>query len=122
MPSTEIVGTRHAASTETIRTMSVASMTRRTSSVMPEMRRLHVGRLTVHIKRARNLMAMDSNGFSDPFAVVYVHTRKRFRTRIIKKTLDPVWDQVRLSSLLPRARVLSALATTPSPGDVVEDG
>ena len=66
----------------------------RQCSVTPEVRQAQVGVLTVNVKRAHNLVAMDSNGLSDPFAVVTVHGKRRFRTRLEKKTLNPRWDQV----------------------------
>jgi hypothetical protein len=63
----------------------------RNVSVSPEARAAQNGVLRVHIKRAYDLIAKDSNGLSDPFAVVTVHGKRRFRTRMIKHTLDPVW-------------------------------
>ncbi|KAK2187826.1 hypothetical protein NP493_153g05007 [Ridgeia piscesae] len=49
--------------------------------------------LEVHIMQAKNLMAMDSNGYSDPYLVVFVNKERRFTTKIKKKTLNPVWDE-----------------------------
>ena len=74
---------------------SVNSMaTPRMGSVLPDARKLHVGVLTVHIKRAHNLVPMDRNGLSDPFVVLKVNARrKRYRTSIQHETLNPVWDQ-----------------------------
>ena len=51
------------------------------------------GVLVVHIKRARNLVPRDKNGFSDPYAVVVVHGMRRFRTDVKYANLNPVWDQ-----------------------------
>ena len=62
-------------------------------SVLPDVRRTQHGKLKIHVKRARNLVAMDTNGFSDPYAIVKVHSKKSFRTSMIKKTLNPDWDQ-----------------------------
>ena len=62
-------------------------------SVNPDVRLDQMGTLEVLVKRAQNLVAKDSNGLSDPFAVITVHGKKRFRTRIIPKSLNPVWDQ-----------------------------
>jgi len=74
---------------------SVGSMaTPRMGSVLPDQRKLHVGVLTVHVKRARRLVPMDRNGLSDPFVVLKLSARRtRYRTSIKKETLDPVWDQ-----------------------------
>ncbi|XP_064636611.1 uncharacterized protein LOC135493308 [Lineus longissimus] len=49
--------------------------------------------LELRIIKARDLMAMDSNGFSDPYCVVKVGKEKKFQTTVKKKTLDPVWDE-----------------------------
>ena len=57
------------------------------------MRRLQSGTLVVHIKKARNLVSRDRNGLSDPYAVILVHGKRRFRTAIEYATLNPVWDQ-----------------------------
>ena len=61
-------------------------------SVLPDVRRTQHGKLKIHVKRARNLVAMDTNGFSDPYAIVKVHSKKSFRTSMIK-ALNPDWDQ-----------------------------
>ena len=66
---------------------------KRQASVDEATRKQQHGTLSVHLKRASNLIPQDSNGLSDPFVVVTVHGMKRFRTRIEKKTLNPQWDQ-----------------------------
>ena len=48
--------------------------------------------VVLEVIRARNLLAKDSNGFSDPYAVIRMGNQK-VKTRIIKKNLDPVWDE-----------------------------
>lgn len=50
------------------------------------------GKLTVHIHSASDLRAADSNGLSDPFVRVTAG-RKRLKTRVLNRTLNPVWDQ-----------------------------
>ena len=62
-------------------------------STTPEVRALHNGTLVIHVKAAHNLMAKDRNGLSDPYVVINVHGKRRFRTAIKYATLDPVWDQ-----------------------------
>ncbi|CAO0800825.1 unnamed protein product [Mucor circinelloides] len=34
----------------------------------------------------------DDNGFSDPYAVLYIDGKKMGKTNVAKKTLDPVWN------------------------------
>jgi hypothetical protein len=49
-------------------------------------------KLTVRVIEARNLRAMDSNGFSDPYARLQLG-KQRFKTKVIKTNLNPTWDQ-----------------------------
>uniref|UniRef100_A0A7M6DMV6 C2 domain-containing protein n=2 Tax=Clytia hemisphaerica TaxID=252671 RepID=A0A7M6DMV6_9CNID len=53
------------------------------------------GGLTVSILRARNLMALDLNGRSDPFVIVRVGTSKqeKYKTKVVYRTLNPVWNE-----------------------------
>ena len=54
------------------------------------------GQLRIHIDRARNLAAADSNGYSDPYVKTYLLPDKskstKKKTDIKKKTLNPVYD------------------------------
>lgn len=49
-------------------------------------------RLSVRVIEARNLRAMDSNGFSDPYVKLQLG-KQRFKTKVIKMNLNPTWDQ-----------------------------
>ena len=49
-------------------------------------------RLAVRVIRARNLRAMDFNGFSDPYVKLQVG-KQRFKTKVVKMNLNPEWDQ-----------------------------
>ncbi|CAO3634755.1 unnamed protein product [Cunninghamella echinulata] len=51
------------------------------------------GKITVNIESARNLMAADKNGLSDPFVHVRLNHHTLYKTRAIKKTLDPEWNE-----------------------------
>ena len=53
------------------------------------------GCLSVKIIRARNLVAMDFNGLSDPFVIISVaNTRQRkYKSQMIPCTLNPVWNE-----------------------------
>ncbi|KAL5965964.1 Double C2-like domain-containing protein beta [Taenia solium] len=51
--------------------------------------------LHVRIHNAKNLIAMDANGLSDPFVVCQLlpTAGKQFRTRTIPQNLNPVWNE-----------------------------
>lgn len=53
------------------------------------------GDLTVTARSAENLIAADSNGYSDPFLKFYLNDSKdaTFKTHHQRKTLNPVWDE-----------------------------
>ncbi|XP_036903265.1 myoferlin isoform X1 [Sturnira hondurensis] len=54
--------------------------------------RLYMYHLRCYIYQARNLMALDKDSFSDPYAhVSFLHRSKT--TEIIHSTLNPTWDQ-----------------------------
>lgn len=69
------------------------TLSRRDSAVNPSVRAQQHGTLVIHIKRAQNLVAKDRNGLSDPYVVIAVHGKRRFRSAIKYATLNPVWDQ-----------------------------
>jgi len=52
--------------------------------------------LVIRIIRGKNLLAKDTNGYSDPFVKVYLlpgrDQENKRRTKHISKTLNPVWD------------------------------
>ena len=51
-----------------------------------------IGRhLTLYVVEARNLMAADLFGKSDPYAVVHWDGKEVGRTQVVKNTLHPVW-------------------------------
>lgn len=66
--------------------------------------------LTIGIIEASNLLAMDANGFSDPYCLVSLKPDAAFtplRTRTIGKTLNPKWKEVfELSGVPPIATLL----------------
>lgn len=49
-------------------------------------------KLYVRVIEARNLPAMDLNGFSDPYVRLQLG-RHRFRTKVVKKNLNPIWGE-----------------------------
>ena len=50
------------------------------------------GKLLVQLLRGVNLKAMDRNGKSDPYVKISLGA-KSFRSKVVWKTLDPVWNQ-----------------------------
>ncbi|CAF0865041.1 unnamed protein product [Rotaria sordida] len=52
--------------------------------------------LVIRIIRAKNLLAKDTNGYSDPFVKVYLlpgrDQENKRRTKHVSKSLNPVWD------------------------------
>lgn len=70
------------------------------------MRANAMGVLMVVVHSAEGLPAADANFSSDPYvSISYSRYRKPlFATRIIQRTLKPVWQEVRLSSLHPLPR------------------
>ncbi|XP_020090459.1 C2 and GRAM domain-containing protein At1g03370 isoform X2 [Ananas comosus] len=49
-------------------------------------------RLIVQVIEARNLLAMDSNGLSDPYAKLQLG-KQRSKTKVIKENLNPTWNE-----------------------------
>jgi hypothetical protein len=64
------------------------------------------GLVKVTVIGARNLAAMDSNGFSDPYVLLELSGGQRKKTKIVLKNLSPTWNEC-FSFRLP---------ATPSPG------
>ena len=56
---------------------------------------LRPGKLKITVRRARDLLSVDSNGFSDPYVRLYVGNavKKAQKTKVQKRTLNPVWDE-----------------------------
>ena len=49
-------------------------------------------KLIVGVIEARNILAMDLNGFSDPYVKLQLG-KQRYRTKVVKKTLNPSWGE-----------------------------
>ncbi|KAG2391946.1 hypothetical protein C9374_013431 [Naegleria lovaniensis] len=49
--------------------------------------------LCIGLVRCHNLQAADLNGFSDPYVIISTSSQQHQRTEIIKKTLNPVYDE-----------------------------
>lgn len=49
-------------------------------------------KLSVRVIEARNLPAMDLNGFSDPYVKLQLG-KQRGKTKVVKKNLNPQWGE-----------------------------
>ncbi|XP_039053684.1 C2 and GRAM domain-containing protein At1g03370-like [Hibiscus syriacus] len=49
-------------------------------------------RLVVEVIEARNIPAMDLNGFSDPYVKLQLG-KQRYKTKVVKKSLNPSWGE-----------------------------
>ena len=65
------------------------------SEVENEEQMLKPGILYITVVRARDLLAADSNGMSDPFIKLHTGNTKEHaqKTDVMKKTLNPVWNE-----------------------------
>ncbi|KAI8881574.1 C2-domain-containing protein [Backusella circina FSU 941] len=50
-------------------------------------------KLRIHVQKGLNLAVADSNGTSDPYAVLLVDGSKKNSTEVIPKTLNPEWNE-----------------------------
>jgi Ca2+-dependent lipid-binding protein len=53
----------------------------------------NMGDLRVELIEGKNLPAADRSGYSDPYCVFTLNGEKVFKSKIIKKTLNPTWDE-----------------------------
>lgn len=54
---------------------------------------LDTGNITIDILDGEDLISADSNGKSDPFAVIELNGAEVFKTEVVKKTLHPKWNE-----------------------------
>lgn len=80
---------------------------------------LDTGIIKLNLIGAKDLLSADRNGKSDPFAYVYVDGCKIHKTKIIKKSLNPVWNEkVDLSIIsLQRTKIVLKLLDWDRAGD-----
>jgi Ca2+-dependent lipid-binding protein len=55
---------------------------------------IDMGNLTVTLIRGKNLVAADRGGSSDPFVVFKVNGKEVHKSEVIKKTLNPEYNEV----------------------------
>ncbi|XP_030045581.1 multiple C2 and transmembrane domain-containing protein 2 [Microcaecilia unicolor] len=49
--------------------------------------------LAIHLKEGRNLVIRDRSGTSDPYVKFKLNKKTLYKSRVIYKTLNPVWDE-----------------------------
>eukprot|EP01134_Creolimax_fragrantissima_P005501 CFRG5501T1 len=52
------------------------------------------GWITIHVQEGRNLRGADLNGLSDPYVTVDLGKRRLVKTKVMKETLNPQWNEV----------------------------
>ncbi|KAF5100759.1 hypothetical protein D0Z00_001147 [Geotrichum galactomycetum] len=62
----------------------------------------NMGLLNGEIVKAENVPAADRSGYSDPYTNVILNGQKIFKTKIVKKTLNPVWNESFSTEILSR--------------------
>lgn len=78
---------------------------------------LDMGNLTVTLVRAKNLIAADRGGVSDPYIVFKLNGKEVHKSEVIKKTLNPEYNETFVQPIvsvvcLPGLQYLHALALT----------
>ena len=61
-----------------------------------------LGLMEISILRARDLVPMDMNGFSDPYCELKVNNECKYKSSVKKKTLNPIWEENAIMGM-PRA-------------------
>ncbi|CCH59453.1 hypothetical protein TBLA_0B06290 [Henningerozyma blattae CBS 6284] len=51
------------------------------------------GYLDLDIISASNLIAADRSGTSDPYVLIFIDGLKMYKSKIVEKTLDPIWNE-----------------------------
>lgn len=62
------------------------------------------GLMSIKLLRGIDLPAADSNGFSDPFAILKSNDAEVFRSKTVKKTLNPEWNETTQAVIKSRER------------------
>ncbi|KAF9911494.1 hypothetical protein EC991_003296 [Linnemannia zychae] len=71
--------------------------------LMPKERLDNMGQLTVQLVGAKNLMAADRSGTSDPYFIFSVNGKEVFKSGVVKKNLNPIYDESFVVPITSRA-------------------
>ena len=52
-----------------------------------------MGTITINILDAKNLPGLDSSGTSDPYIIIYLDGIKIFRTKTVKRDINPSFQE-----------------------------
>lgn len=62
--------------------------------IEPEVKGDDPGTLEVELVRGIDMVAADAGGTSDPFCLVKINEKKVYKSKVVKKTLNPIWSEV----------------------------
>ena len=68
--------------------------------LMPEIDVRHA-ELSITILSGAKLAAKDHRGTSDPYVCIVVGDQPPYQTAVVRKTLDPSWDETAVFSVVP---------------------
>ncbi|KAG0048154.1 hypothetical protein BGZ83_006833 [Gryganskiella cystojenkinii] len=71
--------------------------------LLPKERLDNMGTMTVNLLRAKNLIAVDRGGASDPYFVFFVNGKEVYKSEVIKKTLNPEYNETFAVPITSRA-------------------